>query len=198
MHKKLIMACMAIAAFVIAPAASASPVLTENPTPIPVGASVTAKNTGVVKFTGIAECSTAHFAGTVTNNSGTKVEIEIPLGSASFTGTGTSSDCTSSLGSVRVFVTSKICLATSTTDNLPLTGCGGNIVIDWVLTGTGECKYSTASVGSSFATNVTPAVVTVTEQPLSKAEGGIFCLASTKLDMTLDLSTTSGVGVGLS
>ncbi|MGN6586940.1 MAG: hypothetical protein ACTHKT_05635, partial [Solirubrobacterales bacterium] len=94
MHKKLMMTCMAIAAFaafVIAPAASASPVLTENGTAVAVGASIEGKNTGEAIFTttaGNVNCSSAVLKGTVTKNSGTKITGEIPVGSATYKGTG--------------------------------------------------------------------------------------------------------------
>jgi hypothetical protein len=82
MHKKFMMACMAIAAivaFVIAPAASASPVLTSNGVKVPVGTSITAVNIGITKFTagGITvECDHDHLVGTVTENTGTKIKVK--------------------------------------------------------------------------------------------------------------------------
>jgi hypothetical protein len=203
MHKKLMMACMAIAAFaafIVAPAASASPVLTEGGVALTghapgsgfVGASITGKNTGETVFTGAfnVRCTVAHLTGTLTANTGTKIKGEIPLGNSKFTGTGTNGDCTSALGNVGVTVNSKLCLESVTgQDNVVTTGCGGSVVFTLEITGTGPCKYSTASVTGSFVTNV-DAAVTVSEQEAKKSEGGIFCPSSGKLDMVFDLQTT--------
>ena len=202
MHKKLIMACMAVAsfaAFVVAPAASASPVLTEAGTPVAVGAAIEGRNTGVIKFTGAyaVDCSSAILKGTLTKNSGTKIEGTIPVGGATFTGTGTGGDCTSALGSTKVTVNSELCLASGTTDNFVVTGCGAAAVVFTLeVTGTGPCKYSTAAVNGTFNTNVMPATVNVSEQEAKKIEGGFFCPSSGKLDMDFDLYTT-GTNTGL-
>jgi hypothetical protein len=195
MHKKIIMACMAIAAFaafVVAPAASASPVLTKNLTALGVGSSITGTNTGETVFTGAfnVRCTSAHMAGTLTANTGSKIKGEIPVGNAKFTGTGTSGDCTSALGNVGVTVNSKLCLETVTgQDNIVTTGCGANVTFTLEITGTGPCKYSTASVTGTFKTNAA-ATVNVSEQEAKKEEGGIFCPSSGKLDMDFDLTTT--------
>jgi hypothetical protein len=198
MNRKLMMACMAIAAFaafVIAPAASASPVLTENGVAVAVGAEITGKNTGNTLFTGPFNvvCSNADLAGKVTANSGTQIKGEIPAGSATFTGTGTSSDCTSALGSAAVTVNSALCLETvKGTDTVSVTGCGGNVVFTLTVTGTGPCKYSTATVKGTYVTNA-GATVNVLEQEAVKSEGGFFCPSSGKLDMDFDLYTKNTV-----
>jgi hypothetical protein len=209
MFKKLIMACMAIAAFaafVVAPAASASPVLTEITIveeggvkkevsdTIAVGTSITGLNTGITKFTGPfgVECDHDHLAGTVTANTGSKIKGEIPVGSAKFNGTATNTDCTSALGATSVTVNSKLCLETVTgSDNVLTTGCGANVTFTLEITGTGPCKYSTASVSGTFKTNAA-ATVNLSEQVAKKHEGGIFCPSEGKLDMDFDLYTTNG------
>ncbi|MGN6557270.1 MAG: hypothetical protein ACTHLH_04575 [Solirubrobacterales bacterium] len=202
MHKKLMLACMAIAAFaafVVAPAASASPVLTDKNGgstfgTIAVGASIKGTNEGVTKFTASGfnvECNNDLLSGTVTENSGSSIKGEIPVGSASFKGTGTSEDCTSALGSAKVAVTSKLCLATAAEDKVTVTGCGANVVFDLEVTGTGNCKYSTASISGTYATSA-DAKVTISEQSAAKTEGGIFCPSSGKLDMVFNLTTTNG------
>jgi hypothetical protein len=198
MHKKLMMACMAIAAFaafVVAPAASASPVLTNGGVAATVGTSFTGKNTGDLVFTGAfnVRCTTGHLVGTVTSNTGTKIKGTIPVGSIKMTGTAPGADCTSALGSVGVTVNSELCLETVTgTDVTVFTGCAG-APVDFTLevTGTGPCKYSTASVSGTFVTNAA-ARVNVTEQEAKKSEGGFFCPSSGKLDMLFDLYNTSG------
>ena len=209
MRKKLMLACMAVAAFaafVIAPSASAKhPTLTDPPgTPLPVGASVTAKNTGVTKFTGAfnVECDHVHLTGTVKNNNTINpTVVTIPVGWAKFNGTGTNTDCTSAFGATKVTVNSELCVESITnTDTFKTTGCGANVTFTLEITGTGPCRYSTASVSGTATTNVTPATVEVKEEPASgTGEGnGFFCPASGKLDTDYDLFTTNGVGLTIS
>ncbi len=197
MHKKLMVACMAIAAFaafVIAPAASAT-TLTESGTPLAVGASVTAKNTGVTKFTGGfgVECEVAHLQGKVTQNNTTgPVKGEIPVGSATFTNAGGAA-CSSALGATTVTVTSKLCLeSVAGGDTLKTTGCGANVVFDLKAAGV-TCKYETASVTATYTTNSTPATASLSEQPAKEVGGLFFCPDEGKLDMDFDLYTTGGV-----
>jgi hypothetical protein len=202
MHKNLIMASLAIAAFAafaVAPVASASPVLTSEGKVVPVGTSITGKNTGAITFTGgfNVACSSADLSGTVTKNSENQIKGEIPVGSASFGGTGTGGDCTSALGSVKVTVNTKLCMETKSTvvDTETITGCGASVVFTLEITGTGPCKYSTASMTDTYTTNITPASTTVSEQEAKKSEGGFFCPGSGKLDMVFDRYTTGGAGL---
>ncbi|MGN6588390.1 MAG: hypothetical protein ACTHKT_13130 [Solirubrobacterales bacterium] len=209
MHKKLIMACMAIAAFaafVIAPTASASPVLTSEGKAVPTGTSITGVNTGVTHFTlpggaGSIDCDHDHLVGTVTKNSGTKITGELPVGSAKFNGTGTNTDCTGPFGSTSVTVNSKLCLETNSTtaDTGVITGCGANVTFTMVITGVATCRYQTASVAAIYTTNVTPATVEVFEAPATSDGVNPFpCPSEGKLDMDFDLYTTSGVGLTIS
>jgi hypothetical protein len=193
MHKKLILACMAIAAFaafVIAPAASASPTLTSEGIDVPVGTSITAKNTGNTTFTGAFNvvCDHVHLGGDVTQNSGGVIKGE--LTTIDFNGTGTNTDCTSALGSTKVIVNSRLCIETVTgTDTIKTTGCVGPVTFTLEVTGTGPCKYSTEKVTGTYLTNA-EATVNISEQEAKKHEGGIFCPSSGKLDMDFDLYTT--------
>ncbi|TMK58952.1 MAG: hypothetical protein E6G51_01185 [Actinobacteria bacterium] len=111
MFKKLIVACMAVAAFaafVLPAAASAtSPVLkTTNGEISAVGTKITAKNTGSTIFSGSfgeVVCSSADLKGVVTKNSNNGEAVEGTIESASFTGTsGTGTQCSSSLGATTV------------------------------------------------------------------------------------------------
>jgi hypothetical protein len=204
MSKQLTIACMAIAAFaafVIAPAASGA-VLTENGTALATGSSIRAKNTGNTLFTGAfnVTCSFAELDGTVTTNSGGAIAAKVPPGSTQFNGTGKESDCTSALGNVSVTVNSELCLSVAKgSDTVVTSGCGGSIEFTLTVTGTGPCKYSTASVSGPLVTNTTPGSASISEQEAKKKEGGIFCPSSGKLDMTFDLYTTDGTtGVTIS
>ncbi len=199
MHKKLMFACMAVAAFaafVIAPAASAT-TLTESGKPLTVGSSITAKNkVGTkIKFTGgfSLECEVGHFQGTVTQNNTTgSVKGEIPVGGFTLTNAGGAA-CSSALGATTYKVTSKLCWETvSGADTIKFTGCGANVVIDMTAAGV-TCKYETASMTATFTTNTTPATITFSEQPAKEVGGLFFCPDEGKWDMTFDLYTTGGV-----
>jgi hypothetical protein len=208
MHKKLMMACVAIAAFaafVIAPAASASPVLTENGVAVPVHPNaaktcaeeatgcITGKNTGETKFTGSinVNCSNADLSGPLTKNNGTEIVGEIPVGGASFTGTATGGDCTSTglfTAPAAVAVTSKLCLATvNKSDNVTVTGCGSSVKFTLTLTGLGPCEYATPTVLGTYTTG--EATVNINEQVATLQNTGSFCPTSGKLDMDFDLYT---------
>ncbi|MGN6556686.1 MAG: hypothetical protein ACTHLH_01575 [Solirubrobacterales bacterium] len=200
MHKKLMLACMAIAAFaafVVAPAASASPVLTD-PTiegankAVPVGTSITGANTGPTFFKGgfEVECTNDDLVGTLKENTGTKIKGEIPVGGASFKGTEAGEDCKSFLGATNVKVNSKLCLETvAGTDNVTTTGCGANVTFTLEITGTGPCKYSAASISGTYNTNA-DATVNIPKGIAKKEEGGIFCPGEGFLEMDFDLYTT--------
>ena len=203
MHKKLMLACMAIAAFaafVVAPAASASPVLTDSGGTLPVGASITGTTTGEAIFSGgfNVKCH-GHLTGNVTENSGTKIKGEVPAGKAIFTGTGAGGDCTSALGDTAVTVTSALCMETvKGTDTVAVTGCGANITFDLNVTGALTCKYSTASVTGTFITGA-DATVNLNAQPASEEEPRqFFCPDNGSLTMDFDLTTTDGTTISVS
>ncbi len=213
MRKKLIMSCMAVAAFaafVIAPVASASPALTETTTGGPliaVGSSIKATNTGVTKFTlerggQSIECTHAEFRGTVTANSGTQIKVEIKKSAFgvnyTFSGTGTSGDCTSPLGSVKPTMTSALCLETVPgTDNVKYTGCGANITVTLDITGLPECNYAAASLTGTYLTNA-DATVNLTDPSTKEVGGSFLCPDEIFVDMDLDLTTTDGTTLFIS
>jgi hypothetical protein len=206
--KKLTMACLAFAvsaAFVVASTASASPVLTDGTggPPVVVGASITAKNTGPLKFTNstvTVECSNAHLMGSVTGNSGSSIKAEIPKGGATLTGTGGSGDCTSNLLAIPVSVTvnSKLCLETrSGTDTMFTTGCGNVVSLTLNFTGYGPCNYRAASVNGIFVTNA-HARLNIVEREVELVEGVWICPSAGKLDIDFDFYTTNGVELAIS
>jgi hypothetical protein len=198
MHKKLMMACMAIAAFaafVIAPSASAG-VLTHNGTVVPVGTKVIATNTKVTKFTGsvTVECATAHLTGTVLTNSSGHIKGEVKAADAKFTN-ASGGECTSTLfgAPAKVTVNRNLCLTvTKGTDQVVTDACGSKIQFTLELTGNGPCKYEQIgnNITSTFTTNASPVSVTVEKEGESKLiEGGFFCPSTGTLDMTFDLYT---------
>jgi hypothetical protein len=198
MRKKLATACAAIAAlaaFVVVPVVSASPVLTSEGKAVAVGTEIAGKSTGEVKLTGSSPviCSSASFTMKLTSNTGTQFKGEIAGGELLASGTGTGGDCTSALGAVN-WLWNRLCVETVIgTDNFRLNGCGLSSAATFTtgLTGSGTCKYSSASITSSFLTNA-DAALNITGQPVALEEGGIFCPSSQTLDMNFDLTTTSG------
>lgn len=113
MSKKLITACMALAAFaafvVMPAAASASPRLCETTVNgechnVGTGVKIRAHNVGVAKMFlstgGTVECSNDSLTGTLTKNNGTEVEGTIET--ASYKGTESEERCVSSLGPTKV------------------------------------------------------------------------------------------------
>jgi hypothetical protein len=209
MSKKLLLACLAIAAFgafFIAPSASAV-TFTDSQQPLAAGTSITAHSTGFFNFTGAfnVTCSTVHKTGRITKNLTSVVAWDVSKETVSFTGTGTSSDCTSALGSTSVSFNSGLCFESQAGDIMKATGCGANVVFTLAVTGTGPCKYSTASISGTFTTNSEPVTVTFTEQEAKLTEGGFFCPGSVKLDGSLDTYTTGstpggahGAGISIS
>ncbi len=203
MQRKLAGACLAVAALLalIAPAALASPVLTENFAPLAVGASVTATNTGSIKFTdqGITEeCSSFRWTGTVLQNTGTKFRIEIPK-AAAFGGTGPGGNCTLPFSESGFYwsFTSKLCLETgSEADKVSVTGCGAKLIFT-----IGECQYSTGAMTGTFATNA-DATMTFAEQSFERTSGlfigSVFCNTTAGIDLVLDLTTTTGATLSIS
>ncbi|HET9677611.1 MAG TPA: hypothetical protein VFP21_08925 [Solirubrobacterales bacterium] len=210
MHKKIMLACMAIAAFaalVVVPAASAA-TLTDGGSALATGTSITGKNIGNTLFTAgelTVTCSSADIPGTLTTNSGGAVAGEIAAGAPSFTGTGTSSDCTSPLGSVKPTVNSKLCLSVAKgTDAGTVDGCKNAsgvvqpITFTLNVTNIVSCKYETTGTPPQIAGTITTtpadAAVTLVEQPATREAGQntLFCPESGALDMEFELTTTGG------
>lgn len=198
MHKKLMiafLAAVALAGFVIAPTASASPVWTINGTPAPTGTVFTGTTTGLARFTGGLDVKChGHVTGALTQNNGTKIKGEIGVGAILFTGTDSGEDCTSAFGPIRVTVTSKLCFETITgTDSVLSTGCSSNVTFAFSVTGGMLCKYSAASVTGTYVTN-SDATINIVEQPAKKVEN-VFCPEEGKLDMDFDITTSTGTTI---
>lgn len=187
MSKKLLVACLAIAAFAVVPSlASAKPVLTEpTGTVINVGAAectgkpgicILATNVGnstLVTSTGTLTCTTVSLTGRLISNStagGAKGEIH----SASFGGTGTTAagepapECTGSNfftpnTSITPSQSLPWCLETGEGDTFTVKGgsCGAQTSINFKLavTGVGTCEYTRAATvnGTIQTDGVAPA-----------------------------------------
>lgn len=197
MHKRLIKACMAVAAFAAfaAPAASAAN-LKEAEVTIAPGASITAKGSGATLFTagGITfECTSTHASGTVTADAGGTIAGEIPVGGVVLKGTGAGEDCTSGLGPFKPTMVSKLCLHLGPgTDAGTMTGCGGSITFSLVVTSLLTCKYTTASISGSITTAPKDAEINGREQPVIEVEPKFLCPDTAEIDSEWVLTTTDG------
>ncbi|HET9676097.1 MAG TPA: hypothetical protein VFP21_01170, partial [Solirubrobacterales bacterium] len=206
MCKKLIMTCVAIAAFVafvVAPVASASPVLTSEGKAVAAGAEVKGSNTGLFKFEGsnnyLIECSSMSMQTSVTVNSGTKLELEAPAGAVANKGTATGEDCTASWGPAKM-TWGKMCFtATKGSDSLSIAGCGGEAILTTNITGVVSCQYAVSSSNATFSTGG-DATFTVSSLIVKKTSegGGIFCPPSVEFTMVFDLTTSSGGTLSIS
>ena len=197
MQKKLILTCVAIAAFAAftAPSASAANLKEAGLTLAP-GASITAKGSGPTLFTAAGfnlACSSTHASATVTADAGGTIAGEIPVGGIELKGTGAGEDCTSNLGPFKPTMTSKLCLHINAgTDVGTMTGCGGNIKFSINFTSVATCKYLTASVSGTITTSG-DAEVSGLEQPVAEeSPGTFFCPDSAKVDSQWVLTTTNG------
>lgn len=203
MHKKLMMAYMAIAAFaalVVAPAASATN-LTENGVTISSGASVKATNVGNTLFSAgelTTTCTAATFSGTIVKDSGGQIIAEVQAGNPSFTGTGTSGDCTSPLGNVKLTVNSKLCLEFASVDSGQFNGCSGFLTITLNVTNIVTCTYDRLELTGFITTGATGDAAFSPGGGLSRDSGGFFCPNSGTLTMTVDLTTTNGTTLAFS
>ena len=205
MHKKLIMTCAAIAAFtafVVAPVASASPVLTSEGKAVAVGTKVNGNNTGIFKFQGsneyTIECSSMSMATSVIVNSGSKIELEALAGAVVNKGDATGEDCTASWGPAKM-TWGKMCFtATKGSDNLSITGCGGEVILTTNITGTSSCQYAVSSGTATISTGE-DATFNVSSLVVKKTEGsGFFCPSEVQFTMTFDLTTSSGGTLSIS
>ncbi|MGN6557436.1 MAG: hypothetical protein ACTHLH_05435 [Solirubrobacterales bacterium] len=190
------MAIAAFAAFMTAPVASASPILTSETKAVAVGSEVTAKSTNEVKLTApptvtTVTCSGADFTGKVTANSGSRVALEVPAGNFKFSGTAAGGDCTATQGAFSA-TWGRLCAETvASTDIVSFTGCGTSATLTTTLTNVISCKYSAPAFSATFLTN-SDATLSVVEQEFVREEGGIFCPAKWGLDFHLDLTTPAG------
>ena len=200
MHKKIIMTCMAIAAFaafVVTPAAS-SATLTEKGTAVSVGTSITGKSSGLAIITAgelSFVCTNTHVHGTVTANASGTIAGEIPVGGLSLPGTATGEDCTSSLGPAKPTMTTKLCLHIAKgTDTGTMNGCGGTIKFALDVTNIGlTCKYQANNISGTIVTAPTDAEVIGLQQVVTEEEPRSFlCPDEAKIDTQWVMTTTDG------
>jgi len=202
MHKKLITACLAIAAFaafVVAPSASAVN-LTSNGVTVGVGASITGTS-GLARFVAggsTVTCDHNHMVGTILVDKEGTIEATIKADTPTFHGTDKETDCTSNgLGPVRPTVNSELCLhIANKTDFGTVTGCEGKVVTFTLnVTNLGlACRYEKASIGTEITTGSNPAAVRIRPGELAKGEASnsFLCPPEGELEMEFSLFTTDG------
>jgi hypothetical protein len=185
MHKKLIAACMALAAFTVFAIGPATASATNNPTltyptgtAIPVGTKLTATLVNgssdlwnTTKTTKLLECTTAAMTGELIKNAGGNVESRITsmvLGGTGLKAAGEpTNECT---GITNTSATPKVsaaepwCLRSTTTmatDEFQISAgnCpgGGRPKFLWVTTEIGSCEYESTGVIKGTFTTDTPA-----------------------------------------
>lgn len=80
---------------------------------------------------------------------------------------------------------------TQSTDEIKVTGCGGNNKFTLEFTSLGACSYHASSMSGTHGTG-TDATFNFTKQAyaIDVGGGGAFCPSEGQLDMDLDLTTT--------
>jgi hypothetical protein len=224
MFKKLIMSCMALAAFAAfalpaTASATNNPDLTEGEARVPVGELVQATNIGNTEFkatdgtTQLVVCTKVNLTGKVTANSGGTVEGSITK--SEFSGSGAVHadnnlpECTGSFGSAYITVPKLPLTIRSTpamtTDEAQITDSSGSTVTFIIgSTTAGACEYKTASsVKADFTTGATSVVTTrntAAGSGAAKVSGGFLCPSSGQLKMSfyLETDTAGNAELGIS
>ena len=217
MYKKLITACMAIAAFaafVLPATASAAndPQLTDATGTVAVGSTIVGENVGNTVFWNtstnieLAICDKAFLTGKVLKNASGTVEGEITT--ATFAGTGSvhshnnEKECTGDIGSSYVTVKSLPLIVKSTPTmaehEAQITGpAGANVKFLLGSTTAGECEYESATSIKADYTTGTSATSdsTMTTRDTSAGSGaklirgGFLCPSSGMQRMTFTMKT---------
>ncbi|HET9154328.1 MAG TPA: hypothetical protein VFN85_09465 [Solirubrobacterales bacterium] len=221
MSKKIITVCMALTAFVAfalpATASAANePQLTSEGRLIPPGTTLVGTAVGFI-FTDtngnpLNSCSTAKLTGTVTKNSESTFEEEVPAGNATVSGTGAVSsdnslpECTGSFGNSFITVPTAFCLKSGpgqAEDEVLITGCTGKVKLIIGSTTAGECEYeSTGAVQADSTTGGTEASITTRDTSagsgMKKIRGGFLCPTTLAIRVLYALETKNGAPVTIS
>jgi hypothetical protein len=212
MYKRILATVIGLLAFAAVPAmASASPVLKEGTTTVPVGSSIQGTNSGNILLTtgsGIVTCTGSTLGGTLTTNGGTSIAGDI--NSASFTGTGSGGTCTSTFfGNPTFSVTPEHlpwCITSTTLGSFTVRGGGCSAKeeeLRFTLTNAlvGECTYERPKVIGTYVANVTPVKLTVgSGQTFTRVAGGGLCPSTGTLSggWTLETGVSPFTGLQIS
>jgi hypothetical protein len=204
MHKKLIVACMAMAAFAafaVTSVASASPVLTHEGKVVATGTKVagTLEPETTSTFTsslGNVHCNEATLTGTVTSNTGTHLAGEITKAEWGSKGE-TETKCTSWAGLVKPTPTGlPWCITSSKVATFTVRGgkCSEAAKpLSFTLDFPGfTCGFERAAASPVNGTNTTgtPATLKITNQAFNRVHGSTFlCPSVGELDMAFYMYT---------
>lgn len=207
MHKKIMLACMALvafAAFAIVPAmASAAPTLKEGTTTLAVGAEIAGTQDGTEAWvfttsSGNVSCNEVRFAGVVTENPGAKGTVK----TASFKNNGSTSCPTTIFGVSSMVVTPKVpwCLSSTVLGTVKLVGgeCGGKASgVKFVLDPNvgGECEYEKAEVTGTYTAGSEPLTADFTGNVFKLVRSTTLCPSEGTLDGKAILETPNGTSL---
>lgn len=224
MSKKIIMSCMAVAAFAafVLPATASAEnkgTLADAGGTVAVGAKIWGTNIGNTLFTDtpgntLVTCTTAHLTGEVKSNTDGKIEGTITT--FDFSGTGAVhadnglNECTGSFGNAYITVEGKLCIrstATNATDEFEVGTdkglCSEGVgKVEFIIGSTtaGECTYeSTNPVTGTYTTsNASQSELTVRNTQAGSGaklvKGGFLCPSSGMLNMKFGLETDTASG----
>ncbi len=226
MTKKLIAACMALAAFAAfalpaTASASNNPDLTQEGSRIPTGTTVVGTATAIEFQTTsggtLVTCTNATIAGELKVNSGGSVEVG--LTTANFWGDGannadnTLNECTGSFGNAYLTATNlPLCIRSTSTGmstdefHIASNACFAietNVKFVIGSTTAGACEYETTNPISGVGTTggaQASLVVNNTQagSGFTKINGGFLCPSSGKLTMSFTLETVGGAKLTIS
>ena len=202
MYKKLMLACMAIAAFSAIAASSASAAVLTHPTGTVASAGIGIKATNVgeshfVSSLGNITCNNNTMAGTLHSNS-TAGGVTGEITSASFKGSAAGEECTGTgTRTTNVTVTGlPWCVKSLTGDNFEVRGgactsAPSNITFTLDVTGLANCSYAKTSIAGTATTDTTgDAILSISNVEVQKT-GGILCPSPGELTMSFTLETNS-------
>jgi len=218
MYKKLILSCMAVAAFAafVLPATASAATGTGKAGDVAVGVSITGKNIGDIFFmrtdgtTPEFACTSVHAVGTVTQNGAGVFAGTISTFNVSGTGSVSAhnglNECTAGIGNFFFTVVNLPLLITTVApaDVVSITGKEGKKV-RFIIGSTvaGECEYesTSAAITGTFTTAATTVLSINNTQAGSGSKvirGGFFCPTSVQLKMSFFLQTTNGAEISIS
>lgn len=219
MHRKLVIACMTMAAFAafaglpaIASATNDPDLTSPTGTLAAVGTQFLGTNIGETTSTDtngnvLTTCTTARMTGTLTKNDGSNVEGNIT--SVTLTGTAAEGRCTGSFGNISYTFSSPTnglpwCIRSTSimaTDEVQIRGnecakAARPIRVILHSTTIGECVYErSAAIVGTYVTDTTgqDAVLNITKQVVTKFSGSFLCPSEVlyNLSMTLEKDTTA-------
>ncbi len=222
MNRKLILTCVALAAFAAFAVGSSTASATNDPQLTTSTGELVPAGTTTIKVTQVNQiamvttagstlvtCSTGTGTGEVIKNSGGTVEGEITTLTISGTGTKAAgepgNECTGSFGNVSVTPSLPVCLRSTpamATDEMQGSSgkCPGGGKIKFILASTtaGECEFeSTGAAIAEFATNPNSAEATIKSTQagsgVSKIRGGFLCPSSAMFKGSVVAEAESGI-----